>query len=1215
MREFSLVEALRSRRPMAIQDFFLTSLLLIIAATTHAAADLIQGCGGFVEASSALIKSRKPTDAKLDYSHITVELRTLDDLVKDRTQCAPNGYYFIPVYDKGSFLVKIKGPEGWSWDPDQVPVIVDDTGCNANKDINFRFTGFTLSGRVLGAVGGESCSNKDGGPSNVNVELLSPMDDIVSSVLTSATGSYLFTNIIPGKYKLHASRPDLNVEVRGSREVELGFGNGLVDDIFFVPGYDIRGSVVAQGNPILGVHIYLYSDDVSSVDCPHGSSNAPGQRAALCQAVSDAAGLFSFKSMPCGAYELIPYYKGENTVFDVSPPSMSVSVWHDHATIIQKFQVTGFSVGGRVVDGNDVGVDGVTIVVDGQERSITDKEGYYKLDQVTSTRYQIEAKKKHYKFDKLMDFLVLPNMASVVDIKAVSYDVCGVVRMVSPGYRAKVTLTHGPENVKPQAKQADESGNFCFEVPPGEYRLSALPVKPESASGIQFLPTHVDVVVKSPVLNVEFYQAQVNVLGDVVCKEKCGSSVSVTLERLGSKSKEEKKIVYLNGKSNQFSFPNVFPGKYRLEVKHTPPGEALGEDNWCWKQSSVDVDVGTEDAKGITFVQQGYWIHVISTHDVEARMTKPDASQVNLKIKKGSQKICVDSPGVHELQFVNSCIFFGSSTKKINTLNPLPIYLKGEKYLLTGKIYVDSSTLNKEVLPETIFVDILNNEGVHLESTTAKLVVGEPDKLGDATYKYSMWGNPGEKLTFIPRDNSRDKSGKQILFYPRQHDVSVTYDGCQDSVPPFSGRPGLYIEGSVSPPLSDVYIKITAAGDSHNAPLKKGDLAIETTTGSDGLFVGGPLYDDISYNIEASKPGYHVKSVGAYSFSCQKLGQISVRIFSKEDVKEPFPSVLLSLSGEDGYRNNSISGPGGIFLFDSLFPGSFYLRPLLKEYAFSPPAQAIDLGSGEAREVIFQATRVAYSAMGMVTLLSGQPKEGVSVEARSESKGFYEETVTDSSGNYRLRGLLPDATYVVKVVDKSDLKGTRIERASPDAVSVKVGSEDTRGLDFLVFEQPELTILSGHVEGERIDELHSHLRVEIKSVNDPSKIESVFPLPLSNFFQVKDLPRGKHLLQLQSVLPRSTHRFESDVIEVDLEKNIQVHVGPIRYRIEEDFHKQELTPAPVYPLVVGVLVIALFISMPRLKDLYQALMGTYTLSSTGNGKREVKKPVVRKKTY
>ncbi|KAH7862687.1 hypothetical protein Vadar_008104 [Vaccinium darrowii] len=1195
--------------------YLLTSFFFfVITATSHATADLIQGCGGFVEASSALIKSRKPTDAKLDYSHVTVELCTVDGLVKDRTQCAPNGYYFIPVYDKGSFVIKIRGPEGWSWDPDQVPVVVDHTGCNANEDINFRFTGFTVSGKVGGAVGGGSCPNKNGGPSNVKVELLSSTGDLVSSVLTSSTGSYSFTNIIPGKYKLCASRSDLNVEHRGSMEVEVGFGNGLVEDLFFVSGYDIRGSVVAQGNPILGVHIYLYSSDVPSLECPQGPGNAPGERKPLCHAVSDEEGMFTFNSIPCGVYELIPYYKGENTVFDVSPPSMSVSVEHDHATVVPKFQVTGFSVGGRVVDGNGVGVDGVKIIVDGHERCVTDKEGYYKLDQVTSSRYTIEAKKEHYKFDKLKDFMVLPNMASVVDIKAVSYDVCGVVQMVSLGYKAKVALTHGPENVKPQVKQTDESGNICFEVPPGEYRLSALAAKPESAPELLFLPPHVDVLVNRPVLNVEFYQAQVNVLGEVLCKEKCGSSVSVTLVRLGGKSREERKPVYLTDESSAFMFTNVLPGKHRLEVKHTSVKES-GEDKWCWEQRFIDVDVATDDVKGITFVQKGYWVNVISTHNVDAYMTQPDGSTVNLIIKKGSQQICVESPGVHELQFVNSCIFFGSSSRKIDTSNPLPIYLKGERYLLTGQIHVDSSSLGGvDELPETISVDILNSEGTLLDGTAARLVPSENDKASAAVYEYSVWANPGEKLTFTPQD-SRDKAQKQVLFYPRQHVVSVTQDGCQASIPAFSGRPGLYIEGSVSPPLSGVHMRVIAGGDSRYVPLKKGDVAIETVTGTDGFYVGGPLYDDISYSIEASKPGYYVKPVGPHSFSCQKLGQISVRIYSKDDVNEPFPSVLLSLSGEDGYRNNSITAAGGSFLFDNLFPGSFYLRPLLKEYAFSPPAQAIDLGSGEASEIIFQATRVAYSAMGLVTLLSGQPKEGVPVEARSESKGFYEETVTDSLGNYRLRGLHPDTTYTVKVAEKGDLKSSRIERTSPESVSVKVGSDDIRGLDFLVFEQPELTILSGHVEGKRIDELHSHLRVEIKSANDPSKIESVFPLPLSNFFQVKDLPRVKHLLQLRSALPSATHKFESDVIEVDLEKHTQIHVGPIRYRVEEDFHKQELTTAPVYPLIAGVSVIALFICMPRLKDLYQATMGVYVSSSNANGKKEVRKPVIRKKTY
>lgn len=144
-------------------------------------------------------------------------------------------------------------------------------------------------------------------------------------------------------------------------------------------------------------------------------------------------------------------------------------------------------------------------------------------------------------------------------------------------------------------------------------------------------------------------------------------------------------------------------------------------------------------------------------------------------------------------------------------------------------------------------------------------------------------------------------------------------------------------------------------------------MAVETTTNTDGSFTAGPLYDDISYIVEGSKvwnstylvirriisarklllssnallaifcclelpcpnlisflvqPGYHIKQTGPNSFSCQKLGQISVRVYSKDDVNEPIPSVLLSLSGDDGYRNNSVSSTGGNFLFDNLFPGS-----------------------------------------------------------------------------------------------------------------------------------------------------------------------------------------------------------------------------------------------------------------------------------------------------
>ena len=110
-------------------------------------------------------------------------------------------------------------------------------------------------------------------------------------------------------------------------------------------------------------------------------------------------------------------------------------------------------------------------------------------------------------------------------------------------------------------------------------------------------------------------------------------------------------------------------------------------------------------------------------------------------------------------------------------------------------------------------------------------------------------------------------------------------------------------------------------------------------------------------------------------------------------------------------------------------------------------------------------------------------------------------------------------------------------------------------MDFLVFERPEFTILSGHVEGKKIEGLKSGLQVEIKSASETSKVESVFPLPLSNFFQVKGLPKGKYLVKLRSSEPLGTIKFESSIIEADLEVNNQINVGPLKYKIEDYHHK------------------------------------------------------------
>jgi hypothetical protein len=61
------------------------------------------GCGGFVRVSDSL-------GAKPDLSPVRVRMIALDGSVKAETECAPNGYFYLPMYDPGVYVVRLEGP-------------------------------------------------------------------------------------------------------------------------------------------------------------------------------------------------------------------------------------------------------------------------------------------------------------------------------------------------------------------------------------------------------------------------------------------------------------------------------------------------------------------------------------------------------------------------------------------------------------------------------------------------------------------------------------------------------------------------------------------------------------------------------------------------------------------------------------------------------------------------------------------------------------------------------------------------------------------------------------------------------------------------------------------------------------------------------------------------------------------------------------------------
>lgn len=115
------------------------------------------------------------------------------------------------------------------------------------------------------------------------------------------------------------------------------------------------------------------------------------------------------------------------------------------------------------------------------------------------------------------------------------------------------------------------------------------------------------------------------------------------------------------------------------------------------------------------------------------------------------------------------------------------------------------------------------------------------------------------------------------------------------------------------------------------------------------------------------------------------------------------------MSGSQGYRKNSISGEGGKFVFNSLSPGEYYLRPMMKEYRFDPSSKMINIVEGATVKVYLFGNRIAFSAYGTVTSLNGESEVGLLVEVQGQGNcsDLQEETTTEENGNFRIRGLQP----------------------------------------------------------------------------------------------------------------------------------------------------------------------------------------------------------------
>ncbi|XP_039651536.1 nodal modulator 1 [Perca fluviatilis] len=1099
---------------------------------TVSSEDIVVACGGFVK-----------SDVEINYSLIEIKLYTKQGSLKYQTDCAPiNGYFMIPLYDKGDFVLKIEPPLGWSFEPTSVDLHVDGVSdiCTKEEDINFVFTGFSVSGTVLSK--GHLL-----GPAGVEVKLTpAGTEEKLQSVVTQPGGKYTFLKVLPGNYDITAAHPSWTLE-QSTTSVLVSNANAPAADHLVVGGYDVSGEVRSDGEPMKEVTFLLYSAAVKKEDVGgcntspvDGADSGDSSLVYLCSSLSREDGTFVFPSLASGDYTVVPFYRGERITFDVAPSRMNFKVEHNSLKLEPIFRVMGFSVTGRVL--NSVGGEGVsdaTVSLNNQIKVLSKEDGSFRLENMTAGTYTIRVSKELMFFEPIT-VKIAPNTPQLPDIITAGFSVCGQISIshlpegMKQQGRYKVSLTPpGQDNAASRTIDSDPQGAFCFQAKPGDYSVHVSLPEAEVKAGLALQPQALEVsLVDQPLTDLLFTQFMASVSGKVYCLASC-DDLSVTLQPVSRQG--ERRTVSLPGNSDilSFSFDDVLPGKYKVSITH---------EEWCWKHKSIEVEVLDSDVVGVEFRQIGYILRCSLSHAITLEFFQDGSKPENVgvyNLSKGVNRFCLSKPGVYKVT-PRSCHQFEQDFYTYDTSAPTILTLTAVRHHMTGLITTDKildvtvtikSSIESE--PALVLGPLRSLEEQRQEQQLQEIqlrrqererraaeedggarddsppIQEKADELtGPFHYEFSYWARAGEKITVTP-------SSKELLFYPPEVEATITGESCPGRLVDIAGRAGLFLEGKVSPELQGVEISISERGTA--VPL------VTVATNEMGAYSVGPLHSDRQYDISASKEGFVLSPVEGTlgDFKAFALAGVTFKIKSEDGV--PLSGVLLSLSGGQ-FRSNLVTQDTGLLTFNNLSPGQYYFKPMMKEFRFEPASQMITVEEGQNLSIDITGIKTAYSCYGAVQSLSGDAERDVAVEAvgQGECSLYSEDTVTDEEGRFRLRGLLPGCKYLIQLREEGN---DHIERALPQHRAIEVGSNDIEGVNIIAFRQINQFDLSGnvHTSPEHLATLSVKL---CKSDNLDNPINSV-SLGQSLFFNFPPLDRDgeSYVLMLYSTLSRSQYDF------------------------------------------------------------------------------------------
>jgi hypothetical protein len=761
----------------------------VLAACAAAADTDVLGCGGFIRPSAALVAA----DSKPDMASIKVQLLSSANFVRDEMPCAPNGYFFFELADRGGFSIAVMQAGGWNVEPASGYALENAKACEG-RDLNFTLTGFAVTGTV-------TAHGLSHGPSGVGVSLALGSGAPVASTTTGPGGAFVLSNVPAGSYTLTASHPQWQL-LLSSLPVTVAADSVTLKQNLVVAGFQLTFRAESGGEAMSGVTFSL-SPKVPAprpafLKCQHISAKAAmaaravkaefggGDGGAWCSAVTGSSGSAVFSDVPVGTYIVSADYTFGGTAFEIVPRQTEIAVQPADSVHPTPFNVVGFAVVGHVLGNNGSPVGGVKLFIDGKERAVSNDRGEYTIGRVTTGNYVFEAVKSNYFFEPLFDVKLSPAHPTAPTISVSGHHLCGKVAISDYSVRPIRLLRASGAEV--QRTTTDAGGQFCFKVKPDVYDVVPVVTSEEENAGVSLSPRsfRVDATVE-PVLSVIFSQGSVSVGGRVECLVKpCDSIVSVSLAPV-LRGSHRPTLTQSLASGDTFTFEGVSPGQYTVSIVH---------DDWCWNDATQTISVGIDDITGISFRQSGYSVTLVSSRSVEVHFTAVDDSKVSqtFQIKSGLSVSCLSRPGVYAI-LPESCYKFDMGRLRYDTASPRQVQLSVSHVRIRGSIQLPPSESSASVAVQVLAGEpgsqAWQDVNIPLERETPTSSV--------STFVY--WAPIVDNPPVIIRPFASD-----LFFYPPNRTLSLAHTACPAEVLSFAGRAGWYLSGHVSDKIANVEI-------------------------------------------------------------------------------------------------------------------------------------------------------------------------------------------------------------------------------------------------------------------------------------------------------------------------------------------------------------------------------------------------------------------------